>query len=297
MTMTTGRVDQGSPLLQAALAYATRGWPVLPVHTPMAGGCSCRRPGCAKPGKHRAPRTASPTPPPTARGSQPGGPAGQTPTSRSSPATWSSSTSTAPTGAPRLSRSSATTSRCPRRCTPHPQGEHLYFTAPDNTIPCSVGRLGRGLDVRGHGGYAIAPPSHHHQGQRYRWTHHAPAAPLPTWLAALLTPPAVPERSAAPPSPPLAGCSRSQRYLHAALAGELADVAGAQPGTRNHTLNRAAFRLGQLAASGLATLDELAPQLLDAARHAGLPDSEATATIASGLTAGHQHPRPREVPR
>ena len=177
------------------------------------------------------------------------------------------------------------------------QGEHLYFTAPDDTIACSVGRLGRGLDVRGRGGYAIAPPSQHHHGQRYRWTHHGPAAPLPAWLAALLTPPAVPERSAAPPAPALVGCSRSQRYLHAALAGELADVAGAQPGTRNDTLNRAAFRLGQLAASGLATLDELAPQLLDAARHAGLPDSEATATIASGLTAGHQHPRPREVPR
>jgi hypothetical protein len=100
-----------------------------------------------------------------------------------------------------------------------------------------------------------------------------------------------------PPSPVPAGCSRAQRYLHAALAGELADVARAQPGTRNHTLNRAAFRLGQLAASGLATLDELAPQLLDAARHAGLPDSEATTTIASGLTAGHQHPRPHEAAR
>jgi hypothetical protein len=40
-------------LLHAALGYACAGIPVLPIHTPAAdGGCSCREPECASPGKH-----------------------------------------------------------------------------------------------------------------------------------------------------------------------------------------------------------------------------------------------------
>ena len=38
-----------------ALEYASRGWPVFPVHVPAGGGCSCGNPGCEHVGKH--PRT------------------------------------------------------------------------------------------------------------------------------------------------------------------------------------------------------------------------------------------------
>jgi hypothetical protein len=84
---------------------------------------------------------------------------------------------------------------------------------------------------------------------------------------------------------------RARRYFDAAVARELEQVARARPGTRNDTLNRAAFRLGQLAGAGLGTLDELAKQLRDAALRSGLPESEADATIASGLSAGARQPR------
>jgi hypothetical protein len=113
--------------------------------------------------------------------------------------------------------------------------------------------------------------------------------PLPSWLAELLTAAPPPRRAALPD---LAAGGSRRRYLAAALRGELADVAGARPGTRNDTLNRAAFRLGQLAAAGHGSLNELTGPLLDAALAAGLTETESLATINSGLTAGQRHPRP-----
>ena len=176
------------------------------------------------------------------------------------------------------------------------RGRHLYFSAPPQPIGNSAGRLGEGLDVRGHGGYVVAPPSLHADGHRYRWRSRRRPAALPDWVATLLTasPTAAP-RTALPP--PAAGGDRRQRYFTAALRAELADVAAAraptptQPGTRNDTLNRAAFRLGQLVAAGYGTLEEIERHLLDAALATGLTESEAQATIASGLRAGQQHPR------
>ena len=47
-------------------------------------------------------------------------------------------------------------------------GQHLYFRDPGG-LRNSAGRLGAGLDVRADGGYVIAPPSNHTNGNRYRW--------------------------------------------------------------------------------------------------------------------------------
>jgi putative DNA primase/helicase len=35
-----------------ALAYAAKGWLVMPLHTVQAGVCGCRKPACKSPGKH-----------------------------------------------------------------------------------------------------------------------------------------------------------------------------------------------------------------------------------------------------
>ena len=56
---------------------------------------------------------------------------------------------------------------CPIAETPR-GGMHLYFAHPGGSVPCSVGRLGKGVDVRGDGGYVIAPPSKSPKGE-YRW--------------------------------------------------------------------------------------------------------------------------------
>jgi hypothetical protein len=67
------------------------------------------------------------------------------------------------------------------------RGRHLYFALPERkAVRCSVGRLGTGLDVRGDGGYVVAPPSLHPTGSAYEWLRECPPAPLPIPLARLL---------------------------------------------------------------------------------------------------------------
>jgi hypothetical protein len=80
-------------------------------------------------------------------------------------------------------------------------------------------------------------------------------------------------------------------YLDSALRTEADTVAHALEGTRNHTLNTAAFSLGQLVDAGL---DEavIRDQLAAAAAVCGLDTVEAERTITSGLAAGRQLPRP-----
>ncbi|MBS0592030.1 MAG: bifunctional DNA primase/polymerase [Proteobacteria bacterium] len=175
------------------------------------------------------------------------------------------------------------------------RGAHLYFLAPPGpAIPNSAGRLGRGLDVRGEGGYVVAPPSVHPDGGTYRWASRATPAMLPEHLAASLRHAPTRARDRAPLPTALRAGDRAERYLLAALEGECDAVAEAKEGTRNDTLNRAAFRLGQLSAAvpGFADDATLTAALLDAADAAGLGETEAVTTIASGLRAGHENPRP-----
>jgi hypothetical protein len=61
-------------------------------------------------------------------------------------------------------------------------GLHYYFKHPGGKIPNSVGRLGRGLDVRADGGYVVAPPSVHDSGKLYSFQNWAPLSPPPDWL-------------------------------------------------------------------------------------------------------------------
>lgn len=52
-------------------------------------------------------------------------------------------------------------------------GKHLYYRT-DERVPNSAGRLGAGIDVRGDGGYVVAPPTTHKSGVRYSWSGEAP---------------------------------------------------------------------------------------------------------------------------
>jgi hypothetical protein len=151
-----------------------------------------------------------------------------------------------------------------------------------------VNRVGAGIDVRADGGYVIAPPSLHPAGERYVWTWHCDPSPMPQWLERLVDPPRV-ERIA--PQDPIPVSVALDRWAAAALWGEVERVRFAREGSRNHTLNRAAFALGQIAGAGALDADEVEAHLHQAARAVGLAEREASLTIRSGLSAGLARPR------
>lgn len=68
-------------------------------------------------------------------------------------------------------------------------GRHLYFGHPGGILRNKVG-LAPGIDIRGDGGYVVAPPSLHASGVRYTWVEgrdpgSMAIAPLPGWLVPL----------------------------------------------------------------------------------------------------------------
>lgn len=80
-------------------------------------------------------------------------------------------------------------------------GRHKYFRCPGTHVGNSAGQLGRGLDVRGAGGYLIAPPSVHPDGGVYAREEEREIADLPPWLLNLVAAPReVPAPVAAAPS-------------------------------------------------------------------------------------------------
>lgn len=66
-------------------------------------------------------------------------------------------------------------------------GRHVYFNNVSDA-GSSAGRLGKGLDIRGHGGYVVAPPSVHKSGKSYEWINSpedTDVADPPEWLIEL----------------------------------------------------------------------------------------------------------------
>lgn len=66
-------------------------------------------------------------------------------------------------------------------------GRHYYFRLPNGeAVPCS--KLAPGIDIKGDGGYVIAPPSIHPSGHAYCLKHEGYVPPAPDWLIAELRP-------------------------------------------------------------------------------------------------------------
>ncbi|MFI1174204.1 bifunctional DNA primase/polymerase [Streptomyces melanogenes] len=172
-------------------------------------------------------------------------------------------------------------------------GLHYWFRAPEGTVwrPLA-GALGWQLDVRAGSSYAVAPGTATRSGSYTALGDCRTVAELPVWLARDLDRTGHRVRPERPRVVlPWRPRNMGSGYVAAAVEGELRAVAEAQSGTRNETLNRAAFKLGTLCEAGRLDRARIADVLLDAARHAGLPEREAEAAIRSGLVAGERHPR------
>jgi hypothetical protein len=308
-----------SALRDAALAYAARGIPVLPLHHPVtrprpataegrlgqAGvevGCSCRDPSCGPVGKHPLGHLV---------------PAGLAEATRNRArilAWWTRHPHAniglatghtfdvldldGPAGVAALQRFArergfALPSGGPVARSGRPQGGWHYYLA-----PAGLGRR-RGLldqvDYQGLGGYVVAPPSRHPSGRPYRWArdldHSLPQLPGP--LRELAERQRV-VRPAGPAVPMLVPAGPGHPYARAALAQELARVAAARQPGRNNQLWESGRNLYNLVAAGALEEDEVHQRLLDAAQRCGLLADEprqTRRTLASARQVGLANPR------
>lgn len=121
-------------------------------------------------------------------------------------------------------------------------GTHLYFAAIGSAIGSSIGKhgLGPGLDVRGDGGYIVAPS----EGSGYWWDPHynldtAPLLPAPAWLGHRERPPSAPAQPT------------GRRFdAHTVLAGAGDNIRNAGEGDKYRSVRREAFIAGCLVRDG-----------------------------------------------
>ncbi len=173
-------------------------------------------------------------------------------------------------------------------------GQHLLFQWPEGrTVRNSASRIAPGVDVRGNGGYIIAPPS-----PDYEIADHSALADAPAWLLALIDPPAAPRAADAPrPSPAPRQSGDGTRYGLQALDNECQAILSAADGAKHDTLNRAAFSIGGLvAASELIEGPAFAAlaSALAGIRHRCEDFPAAQKTLGAAFRAGMA--KPREAP-
>lgn len=177
------------PTVSEAIAYAEKGLAVFPVWGIFDGQCGCNDPGCKSPGKH----------PITPQGFQ-----DATTNIQTIKVWWAKYKGSnigiatgelsgiivldvdGPEGLASLT--DKTLPDTPTAVTG--KGCHYYFKHPGWRVKNSVRRLGKGLDIRGDGGYVVAPPSRHASGVDYRWSTELDIdfAEIPAWIREAITP-------------------------------------------------------------------------------------------------------------
>lgn len=187
-----------NPLLEAALGYARRGWPVFPVHgRKIDGKCECNNPDCHSPCKH--PLTKNGFKDATTDEATIIKLWAQWPTANIAIATGADSGVIVVDVDPRhggdesLDDLEEKHDKLPDtvEAVTGGGGRHLLYRHPGYRVPNSAGKFGRGLDIRGDGGYIIVAPSIHISGEKYEWEasshpNDIAIADAPEWLLKLL---------------------------------------------------------------------------------------------------------------
>ncbi len=174
-------------------------------------------------------------------------------------------------------------------------GEHRYFRHVPGVR--NRGKLGDGLDVRGSGGYVIAPGSRTGDGREYVWLDYdgeglPPLADAPAWLLELVLPSVAP---ATTNSAYTYEAGDNDAYVERAVSDELRLLAETGQGGRGEQVNTSAFKLGTLVGAGVLPRSEAEAGLWDAAYANGVVakdgEREIKAKIKRGLDAGIKQPR------
>jgi len=187
--------------LMAALDYASRGWRVFPVHCAEGYGinrltCSCGDLECGSPAKH--PRTERGLSDATTDETTIRGWWRKWPTASVAIATGEGfgvvlDVDAGKGGTESLARLMDEHGELPETLEAETGGGglHIIMAHPGRKVRNSVGRAGwlneAGLDIRGDGGYIVAPPSNHMSGRRYAWKSLAgpgevTPCQMPAWL-------------------------------------------------------------------------------------------------------------------
>lgn len=285
-----------SVLLEAALAYARRGWRVFPLHGIVRARCTCGRWDCSSPGKHPLVRRGLYEA--TSEQSQiqqwwrqwrcanigivTGAESGIVVVDIDLPAAIPSLGGLLEKGLP------ATLTGLTGG-----GGIHLVYASGDRELGNSAGRLPgldeelAGIDLRGNGGYIVAPPSLHRSGGSYQWLDaNCQIAFAPEWL-----------KQPAHTQVDLDGVATADfdgdgtPYGLAVLRDEMDRLRVARAGTRNHQLNRSVFALAQLVAGGEILETAARASALSTALAIGLSEAESNQTINSAFAAGLGSPR------
>jgi len=182
-------------------------------------------------------------------------------------------------------------------------GAHLYYYA--DALPMTTRVIGHktlsNVELRADGCYVIAPPSIHPITYApYVVSNPAPILRVPhlrevsAWIRFLIAEKHGGEMP--PPTKKPKAVEAATAWARAALDAECAAIRMASEGARNDTLNRAAFKMGQLVRLGRLERADVESALTDAAYPLAQSDGEMSVarTIKSGLDAGIVKPIYRE---
>ena len=171
-------------------------------------------------------------------------------------------------------------------------GRHLLFKyRADRPVTNSEGQIkGLGIDVRGNGGYVIAPPSRRADGKAYEIEDPLDFfnfAEAPDWLYELILTKPVPERPQQSISQRAVAATRRPTRSHAAksISGILAKMAQepADSRNRNKLLFWCACRLVEMTDQSILSATDAAGLLIEAGMRSGLSFNEASRTVQSAF--------------